>query len=217
MRTPPFRRRPSLSYLEAALAAFALAVPLAAGAEEATPQITVKVGDGQPTIYNGTSDPTLTKYLEDNRVGPGDPLISGDQAGYVFVPLVTPFSPEQEKPASYIPNSRPSNVITTIENWTGTGYSVAGGGLMSGEGDVFGNEVTITGTTTIAGKLIGGVNAGTGKVGGGEGKGNKVSLESGTVGNDVIGGLGVGEHIDEISWNSVNISGGEVTGSVTGG
>jgi hypothetical protein len=74
MARPPFNRRPSLLHLEAALAAFALSLPVTTGAQAAS--ITI----------NGGSD--ISSDLSSNRVqsSSNDPL-TGTSGGYALVPL----------------------------------------------------------------------------------------------------------------------------------
>jgi hypothetical protein len=148
-----------------------------------------------------------------------------------YDPLVTDPAPQEGAAIVPIDGSAPvaSGNNVTIDSFAGAknetisgasgskDYSVVGGGRLSGEGDVTGNTVTITGSSTLGGMVVGGVNGGTGtgKVGGSAADANKVILKGGTVARDVIGGLGVGS--GDISHNEVTVEGGTAKKNVVGG
>jgi hypothetical protein len=126
-----------------------------------------------------------------------------------------------------------------ITNWRpiATFYSVAGGGLMAGSGSVSGNTVILNDgpSTNIAGKVIGGINAATGTVGGWSASDdtnynsanvhhNKVIITGGVIGGTVSGdrteGSGNAGGTTAGEENKVFIHSGDaltVSGSIYGG
>jgi hypothetical protein len=165
---PPFRRRPGALYIDVALTALAFSLPMAAGAQTSVKINSVNGGADISTFLPGSISGVFTIH--------NDPLTAGGAGTYALVPL------DSSKPVPILPSGN----RVEITDWSGTGYSVAGGGVMGTVGNVTNNQVILNGTTAISGKVIGGIagsyNTSLGvNADGGSVQGNKVIMNGGTV------------------------------------
>ncbi|MDR0737053.1 MAG: autotransporter domain-containing protein [Zoogloeaceae bacterium] len=173
-------QRKTFAAVQVALAALAISLPMAAGADNATVNITSGGPDSGDTYTTS------------------DLLVGG--ANHTVAPGINGFS------GSYDSNGN----TVTIDGWNDGGStsssSVAGGGgIGGGTVIVHDNRVIVEGATVITGKVVGGANATNGET-----HDNHAILNGGSVGHDLIGGIGQGSgsiHDNDVEVNGGAVSG----------